>query len=99
MTLLHKLDRPNRVWFAISGVMVLVIAALVLTLFALSRANDANSGLHGGCGFLRGVATAPVTPTTSALGLQIVQQARYWYQAADCPGQLPTPDPALAKVH
>lgn len=93
MTLLSgKLDRSNRIWFVISGVMVLVIAALLIALLAISKADDANHGLHGGCGFLKGVATAQITEKTSALGLTIVQQARYWYQAADC-GTLPAPVP------
>lgn len=42
MTLLNKLDRPNRVWFVISAVLVIVIAALVLSLAAVKRSSDAS---------------------------------------------------------
>lgn len=41
MSFLSRLDKPNRVWFALSTVLVLVIAALLLGLVAVQRASDA----------------------------------------------------------
>lgn len=70
MTLLNRLDRPNRVWFAISAVLVLVIAALVLGLFATSKANNsqatANTANHA----------------ASQANVSIASQCEFYYGAA-----------------
>lgn len=98
ITRLRRLEPIERTFLklgAFCATLLVVVLALVIALIALSSADDANTGLHGGCGFLRGVATAPVTNSTSPLGLAIVQQARFWYQAADCAGALPPPDPRI----
>lgn len=93
---LQPLERTVLKLGAMCGMSLVVVLTLVIAVLALSLANSTSDGLHGGCGFLRGVASAPVTPQTSALGLTLQQQARFWYQAAHCAGDLPVPNPIIS---
>lgn len=42
MSPLGRLDHSNKVWFVISSVLVLVVAALVLSLVSVQKSNDAD---------------------------------------------------------
>lgn len=78
------IDRTNRVWFVISAVMVLVIAGLIISVVAVSKANDSNT------------TATTANHAASQANVSIASQCEFYYGAALASG--PTLTTTLTKV-
>lgn len=77
------------VFLSVEGV-VTIAFAVVLVLFFLS--------IRGSCAFYRDIATVPIAPNASQLGVQIVSDSRTSFETLHCSGTLPPPQPELIKL-
>ena len=85
------------VFMGIAIVAVIVVAALLVRQ-ALTERSRVDDYLSGQCPFFYPVAIVPVTPSTSVLGVDLVEGARTALAQQSCPQKVPPPSAELLRL-
>lgn len=102
----QAIDAPSAVakwskrWFQLSGFLFIACVIMAVALFAVSRANKANSNIQASCQQEYDFATVPLTAQTSKAVLNIVADSHIYYLKVcdNRAGTLPKPDPRVAQI-